>query len=833
MPDFSLHATYEPLSLEKAQAEAWRCLLCEDAPCEQGCPAHVPVREFIRNIRSSNLRAAYHLIQSANIFAATCGRVCNSHETCQKRCTSNKLLNPIEIQKLQQFVCEQFVGVAPELSSKPGVNGQRVAVVGAGPSGLAAAYELCRHGIEVTVFEKEKSAGGVPHFSLPEYRLPQALLQKEIGWLKQVGVKVVTDHDVADINKFAAGFNALIIATGLGKNASFNIPGQQLKNVYSAKEILRTSKARAALALGNEVVVIGGGNSAIDAAITAKLVGAKNVTVVYRRGEEEMPAWRREIEIAKKIGVAFRYLAQPLEIIGSDKVIAVRCQLMRLLALVPGSQRRDVEPIKDAVFTIAADSVVLAIGEKADSEFFATNKIELNESHTTSNRKVFISGDLISAEKSVVHAVASGRECAQRVLEFLQVECIPVTKSSYYPRTKINLGVDFCGVRFEHPFILAAAPPTDDLEMVRAAFRKGWAGAVLKTTSVEQNQVPLKYPMMTGYRVHNKNIAGLGNIDLISEHHIDVIEARVKALKAEFPSKVVIASIMGATKEDWQQLVRRLEFAGVDIIECSFSCPQGTLGSKPGFMLGQDPMLVEKVAGWVKEAAARVPVVIKITPQVADIIEVARAVKKSGADAICASNSVPALMGINLSNFVPYPNVGNKSTYSGFTGPAIKPLTLRTIAEIKKHVDLPVTGTGGPSSWSDAIELMAVGATTVQFCTAVMHYGFDIIDDLLSGLYYFMREKGFTTVEQIVGRSLPFITTHDELRQATKIVSAIDRQKCIGCGECYVACRDGGHQAILFNQENRQFSTDETKCVGCAFCTYVCPVADCLQLKNL
>jgi dihydropyrimidine dehydrogenase (NAD+) subunit PreA len=387
----------------------------------------------------------------------------------------------------------------------------------------------------------------------------------------------------------------------------------------------------------------------------------------------------------------------------------------------------------------------------------------------------------------------------------------------------IDLGVNFCGVSFQNPFILSAAPPTDDLDMVRRGFEAGWAGAVLKTTSVEGNPVDLAYPMMSGLDYESRRIVGLGNIDLISEHHIDVIEERVGALKAEFPDKIVIASMMGASKENWQGLVRRLEAAGVDIIECSFSCPQGSMGEQPGAMLAQSIDATEKVARWVKEAAERVPVVIKITPQVTDIVAVARAVKRSGADAICASNTIPSLMGIDIRTFVPIPDVAGKSTYSGLSGPAIKPITLRTIAEIKKSVDIPITGTGGPTTWKDAVEFMLVGASTVQFCTAVMHYGYDIIQDLTDGLAFYMEDMGFERAEEIVGKSLPHIVTHDELSRAKKVISKIDEDLCVKCDLCYIACQDGGHQAILLEESGRIPKTDEEKCVGCGLCPLVCP----------
>jgi len=392
----------------------------------------------------------------------------------------------------------------------------------------------------------------------------------------------------------------------------------------------------------------------------------------------------------------------------------------------------------------------------------------------------------------------------------------------------ITLAVDFCGLRFDSPFLLSASPCTDDLDMVRDALRTGWAGVVLKTTSVPAEVVDLVYPMMSSFGVGDDGMAGMGNIDLISEHHIDTVEKRVRSLKRGFPEKMIGASIMGAEREDWVSLVGRLEAAGVDFIECSFSCPQGTLGSKPGAMLAQDPALVRRVAGWVKGAAQRVPVIIKITPMVADVVEVAQAVKDSGADAVCASNTIPSLMGIDLDTFCPNPSVNGCTTYSGLSGAAIKPITLRVIAEIARQVDIPITGTGGACDWRDAVEFMLVGAGTVQYCTEPMRYGFRIIDDLRDGLESFLRSKGFSSPSDLLGRSLPYIVSHNELDRLP-VVSHVFEEKCIRCDLCHVACRDGGHQAILLKTD-RTPETDEEKCVGCGLCVQVCPVDGCIEL---
>jgi len=391
-----------------------------------------------------------------------------------------------------------------------------------------------------------------------------------------------------------------------------------------------------------------------------------------------------------------------------------------------------------------------------------------------------------------------------------------------------DLSYEFLGLHFESPFILAAAPSTDNLDMVRRAFTMGWAGAILKTTSIEGTRVDLAYPMMSTFNHEGKSLFGMGNIDLISEHHIDKVEYNVKKLKKEFPEKIVAASIMAGRKEDWQTLVQRLEKAGVDFIECSFSCPQGNIGEDPGKMLAQSIAATEKTARWVKEAATRVPVSIKITPHVTDIVEVARAVKRSGADALTASNSLQALMGIDIKTFVPYPQLNGRSTFSGMTGPAIKPITLKTIAEIARNVDIPILGTGGASTWSDAVEFMSVGAGVVEFCTAVMHHGFRIIDDLKSGMSHYLEEMKFNSVTDIYRKALPHLVMHDELPRRN-MRSHIHEDHCVKCEDCYVACRDGGHMAIDRN-DNKIPRVDWNRCVGCGLCVYVCPVDGCIEM---
>lgn len=394
----------------------------------------------------------------------------------------------------------------------------------------------------------------------------------------------------------------------------------------------------------------------------------------------------------------------------------------------------------------------------------------------------------------------------------------------------IDLSLEFCGIKYPNPYVLAASPCTDDEEMVARAFAAGWAGAVLKTTSVETEVVNLAYPMMAGLDYEDKRLVALQNIDLISAHHVDVVEGRVKRLKKEFPDKVVVASIMGQKQEDWQELVQRLEAAGADMIECSFSCPHGMPEKGMGSTIGQNPELTERTARWVKEAAKKIPVVIKLTPQIADISAAAAAVKRSGADGVCAINTVKGIIGVDLDTFSPYPQVNGKSCIGGISGAAIKPVALRCVAEIARKVDIPITATGGITTWRDAVEFLLLGARNLQLCTVVMQHGFRVIEDLVDGLRYYLEAKGFTKVEELVGKALPNLVEHSQLPRGHQAVSVLQEALCVRCDRCYLACRDGGHQAISIGQ-NRLPVIDKKQCVGCGFCTAACPVPACLTIQ--
>ena len=433
------------------------------------------------------------------------------------------------------------------------------------------------------------------------------------------------------------------------------------------------------------------------------------------------------------------------------------------------------------------------------------------------------------------------------------------------------------GINSPNPFWLASAPPTNCGEQIMRAFDAGWGGAVWKTIGEPVTNVSSRYSATDW---NSLRMMGFNNIELISDRSVETNLREMSEVKKRYPYHAVIASLMVESKrEAWHEIVARAEDAGADGLELNFGCPHGMSERGMGSAVGQVPEYAETITAWVKEKA-RTPVLVKLTPNITDIRAVARAAKRGGTDGLSAINTINSITGIDLDTFTPRPNVDGKSSHGGYCGPAVKPIALNMVQQVMADSEsaLPMSAIGGIETWRDAAEFMLLGAGTVQVCTAVMHYGYRIVEDMAEGLESWMRTKGFKRIEDFRGLSLNRVTDWKHLNLNYKIVARINEQTCIGCDLCHIACWDGAHQCIHLDRtsgpvnghvelhptpadneartraaiavtpvtrKEREAVTaqgpylapiariprvDETECVGCNLCSLVCPVDDCITM---
>jgi len=389
--------------------------------------------------------------------------------------------------------------------------------------------------------------------------------------------------------------------------------------------------------------------------------------------------------------------------------------------------------------------------------------------------------------------------------------------------TKVNLGIEFCGVPCENPFFLSSSVVASNYEMVARAFAMGWSGAAFKTIGTF---VPREVsPRFSTIRKEGNSFIGFKNIEQISDHTLDENLDYLRRLKQDFPHKVIIASILGQNEAEWTFLARRVTEAGVDIIECNFSCPHMT-GEGLGSDVGQSPELVALYTAATRKGT-HLPILAKMTPNLGNMEIPALAAMQNGATGIAAINTIKSIMNIHLDNFTSEPRVDGKSCVGGYSGKTVKPIALRFIHDMKKHPDLKdtsISGMGGIETWRDAAEFIALGCANVQVTTSVMQYGYRIIDDLCAGLSSYLGEKGFSSVQEMVGMALPNLVPADELNRHSIVYPKFDRSLCLGCGRCYLSCLDGGHQALAMDEATDKPILNPKMCVGCQLCMMVCPV---------
>ncbi len=418
-----------------------------------------------------------------------------------------------------------------------------------------------------------------------------------------------------------------------------------------------------------------------------------------------------------------------------------------------------------------------------------------------------------------------------------------------------DLSINIKGMKAPNPFFLASAPPATYGEQIKRAFEAGWGGAVTKTIGLDPIiNVTNRFGRLTprGARLGAANVVGFENIELITDRPLEAWLRDIRMLKALFPDRAVVASIMHSVEEDgWRQLVLAVQEAGADAIELNFGCPHGMPEKHMGSEQSQDPGLAEMICGWVKKYA-RVPVFAKLTPNVTDIGLIGQACEAGGIDGLSTINTILSMIGIDIDKFNPLPDVSGLTCYGGYSGTAVKPVALRCVSTLKSKTSLPIFGMGGINYAEDAVEHILAGASAVQVCTAVMLRGFRIIDNLVKGLNDYMDQKGFRTIDEMVGLAVPKVTVHSHLNFNRRQVALIDQSKCIACDLCFIACNDGvGLSAIdkSFNlaaltaeqgaadgggpevvKERPVYTVVDEKCDGCSLCLHVCPVKDCINL---
>jgi dihydropyrimidine dehydrogenase (NAD+) subunit PreA len=400
-----------------------------------------------------------------------------------------------------------------------------------------------------------------------------------------------------------------------------------------------------------------------------------------------------------------------------------------------------------------------------------------------------------------------------------------------------DLRSEFLGIKSPNPFWLASAPPTDREVNVTRAFRAGWGGVVWKTLGLDPHVVNINGPRYGAIHSSDRTLAGFNNVELISDRPLGVNLEEIKAIKKVWPDRAVVVSLMvPCDEESWKYILPLVEDTGADGIELNFGCPHGMSERGMGSAVGQVPEYIEMVARWCKKHT-RMPVIVKLTPNITDIRAPARAALEGGADAVSLINTINSIVSVDLDQMAPMPTTDGKGTHGGYCGPAVKPIALSMVSEIARDPatrNLPISGIGGITEWKDAVEFMALGAANVQVCTAAMVYGFKIVEELIDGMKNWMDEKEYDRVDQFVGKAVPNVTDWQYLNLNYVAKANINQDLCIKCGRCHIACEDTSHQAITNTVDGeRMFTVKDEECVGCNLCVITCPVENCITLEQM
>lgn len=807
-------ANYNCEFLTDAQllAEIEKCEYCEEKPCKEACPADCSPADFIMAVkvgkRSDFMRSAA-LIMGSNPLGGVCGAVCpDTH--CMKVCVHRTFGSAVNIPAVQATIIAKAkeLDTMPEFKKTPH-NGKKIAIIGSGPAGLGAAAVLAQKGYTIDIFDKMKKPGGMCNL-IPKSRLSEKVLQTDIEFLKSLGKIEFKKGKWNPASK--DDYDAILVATGLDEAFIPKITASKFA-VDWIKYLENPLKFKVK---GKKVGIVGGGAVALDCAEEAMNHGAQSVEMFALETWTEIPLTAKERLAIQEMGIAVTGRVRVTDIIIKNKQII---GLKTIKINLPKGKKFHPRNVVDLKGTEQVqpdiDFVIIAAGARSSIK-------------KSNSKRIFYAGDILNGPTTVVEAVAAGKNIALEIDDYVFSKTKKTVKIDKPTKSRtpllgrvlipVPLATDFFGRKILSPFLLSAAPPTDGYKQMKKAYKAGWAGGVMKTAF---DNVPIHIPSEYMFAFSKSTYA---NCDNVSGHPLNRVCREVEKLIKEFPDRLTIASTGGpVTGNDemdstvWQSNTKKLESAGVMGIEYSLSCPQGGDGTK-GDIVSQDAELTAKIIDWIMQVSEpEVPKLFKLTAAVTSIYPIITAIKE-------VFNKYPKKKsGITLANTFPTLafRQGEKKTWEegvvvGMSGEGVIPISNLTLANVSR-LDVTVSGNGGPMDYKSAANFLALGARTVQFCTIVMKYGYGIVDDLHSGLSYLMQERGFKSVNELIGCALPNpITGFMELSPIKKI-SAVNAELCQHCGNC-TRCL---YFAIELDSKKVPV-TDASRCIGCSICVQKC-----------
>ena len=804
-----------PLIMTRAQlqTELLRCEYCEEKPCKEACPAHCSPVDFIMAARVGNTsdlcRAAAEIMQ-ANPLGGVCGMVCPD-SLCMAACTRVKFDGPINIPLVQATIVEMAkkIGSLPQFSSQK-LNGKKVAVIGGGPAGLGSAAALAQMGYSIDIFESSQKLGGMVNL-IPENRLDSHVLDSDIEFLLSLGkIKVFTGTKVVDPKEFLGkGYSAVCVTTGLWKPIELG-----MENEDQAIKMVDLLAHPAEYNFNGQVAVIGGGATAVDCAVTAKLRGAKQVDLFMLERLSEMPVTSRERKDLLDFDINVNGRVRVTKILKNKNNITgvkiVKVELPEGKKFSPG----EVHDVAGSEYSWDGfTAIVVSIGMRS---FIQREKSE----------GIFYAGDILTGPKTVVQAVASGKNAALEIDAFLKSENQPVIKNplkSYfilpgYNPMPVPLETDFFSRPIKSPYLISASPSTDGLEQVTRAYEAGWAGCVMKTAF---DNVPIHIP---GEYMFTFSPMTYGNSDNVSGHPLDRVRSEIEQLIKTWPDRLTMASTGGPVTGDdasdsagWQSNTKKLEAAGAMGIEYSLSCPQGGDGTE-GAIVSQNAALTSKIVDWIMQVSdPEVPKLFKLSAAVTSIVPILRAIRKT------LENYPNKKAGVTLANSFPTlafrPADGHsweEGVIVGMSGEGVTPISYLSLAQAVPE-GIEISGNGGPMNYKAAMDFLALGVKTVQFCTLVMKQGYGIIKDLESGTSFLMQERGIHSMKELIGIAQPHPIIDFMALTPIKKISEASKLLCVSCGNC-ARCP---YLAITLDAEGLPH-TDPARCIGCSICAKKC-----------